>query len=229
LVDYDLEKEEGYGPEPELEESIGPSRLYATTNTRPLYVAGQQGSAGGRIMDPRGGMTNVRFNEPMARMTDLREVAARIQFDIVRLSGMMRGLNQTVASQANNNLMMSLFSLILGGPKLDSVVVDKITLASGATSTSISPSAITGSTAPATTGSTAPATTGSTANILPATLGISKTQYKLDIMTLLPFFMFNMGGQMGAGSSTGGGMFGGSNFMMMLLMLILIKSMNEDK
>jgi hypothetical protein len=211
MNEIDIETGEGYGPDPELEESIGPPRLYATTNTRPLYVAGQ-GSAGGRIVDPRGGMTNVRFNEPMARMRDLREVAARIQFDIRRLSGMMTGLNQTVASQANNNLMTSLFSLILGGPKLESVTVEKIT---------IPPK-------PSGTGSSSATAIDDPANF-PAVVDVKDTKYKLDIMTFLPILFSQMGNQMGYGSNPGGGMFGGSNFMMMFALLMLFKTMNEDK
>jgi hypothetical protein len=201
-VDLEIPEEDYY--DPTTEESIGPSRLYATTHTRaPQYIAGQQGSAGGRIVDPRGGMTNVRFSEPMVRMRDFREAMARVQIDVSRLSGMIRGLNQTVASQANNNLMMSLFSLILGGPKVESATVETIKDQNGNSIASAQP-------------------------FLPATVGLKDTKYKLDIMTLLPFFMFNMGGQMGYGSSTGGGMFGGSNFSMMLMMLVLIKAMEKD-
>jgi hypothetical protein len=202
MTAVDLEiPEEDY--DPTTEESIGPSRLYATTHTRaPQYIAGQQGSAGGRIVDPRGGMTNVRFSEPMVRMRDFREAMARVQIDVSRLSGTVRGLNQTLASQANNNLMMSLFSLILGGPKIESATVEKITDKDG---------------------------NPITVKQLPATVGFKETKYKLDIMTLLPFFMFNMGGQTGYGSSSGGGLFGGSNSMMMMFMMVLLMKKDEDK
>jgi hypothetical protein len=196
--------------DPTTDESIGPSRFYASRT--PPYTAGQQGSVGGRIMDPRGGMTNVRFSEPVVRLRDFREAMTRVQMDVSTMSRMIRGLNQTVASQANNNLMMSLFSLILGGPKIDSLVVENAITASGPI----------GSLAPA-------ATVNDPPRIFPVTVDVKDTKYKLDIMTLLPMFMFNMGGQTGSGSSSGGGMFGGSNFMMMFILLILIKTMNEDR
>jgi hypothetical protein len=210
-VDLDIPPDEVY--DPTQDESIGPSRLYATTRTlAPQYIAGQQGSAGGRILDPRGSMTNIRFSEPMVRMRDFREAMARVQLDVSRLSGMIRGLSQTIASQANNNLMMSLFSVILGGPQLDSVTVESITTKEPVTrGSSSSPKAI------------------DAGEYLPATVDIKDTKYKTDIMTLMPFFMSNMGGQTGYGSSTGGGMFGGSNFMMMFMMLMLIKSMNDKE
>lgn len=198
--------------DPTTDESIGPSRLYASR--APPYIAGQQGSVGGRIMDPRGGMANVRFSEPVVRLRDFREAMTRVQMDVSTMSRTIRGLNQTIASQANNNLMMSLFSLILGGPKIDSLVVENVTTPSGPVTSLASGS------------STA---TGSQLTLFPATVDIKDTKYKLDIMTLLPMLMFNMGGQTGYGSSTGGGMFGGSNFMMMFILLILIKTMNEDK